>query len=39
VIAMAGLVMVLTLSIFFTLVWLRRLVFRLPARTMTVRAR
>ena len=31
VIAMAGLVMVLTLSIFFTLVWLRRFVFRVPA--------
>ena len=39
VIAMAGLVMVLTLSIFFTLVWLRRFVFRLPAAVTEVRAR
>ncbi len=31
VIAMAGLVMTLTLSIFFTLVWLRRIVFAAPA--------
>jgi hypothetical protein len=36
---MAGLVMVLTLSIFFTLVWLRRLVFRLPAPVVAARAR
>jgi hypothetical protein len=31
--------MVLTLSIFFTLVWLRRFVFRLPAAATAVPAR
>lgn len=39
VIAMAGLVIVLTLSIFFTLVWLARHLFRLSPAPMPMRAR